>query len=476
MERPRQADPTGLGAWEVADLIAQGRISCVGLMEACLDRIAAVGDGINAIVALRGRDALMAEAAAVDGTPPRGRLHGLPYAAKDLVEVEGLPTTHGSPIFRDHVSTADDLLAARVRAAGAIFIGKTTTPEFGLGSHTHSPVHGVTRNPHNLAKSAGGSSGGAAAALAARMLWVADGSDMMGSLRNPAAFNNVYGFRPSHGLVPGIPGGDMSLDGLSTAGPMGRSPRDVALLLDVIAGPDPRVPHSVPREPSYEAALGDPGKGFRIGWLGDWDGFFPVEPEIVGLCEQALRALEREGCAIVRAVPDFDPARLLRAWHVLRSRSVACDLARHYDRPGERALLKPEAVWEIETGRGFGAEEIRAADAVRSEWSAALARLLADLDALAMPSAQVFPFDAGLDWPRRVCGAEMRSYRQWMEIAVPASLAGVPALGVPVGFGREGLPAGMQLVGPKGADLHVLRIGHAYHHATDWPSRRPPPL
>lgn len=445
-------------------------------MEACLDRIESANPGLNAIVSLRERGELMAEAAEADRGPPRGRLHGIPFAAKDLVEVRGLPTSFGSPIFRDHMSVADDILAERVRAAGAIFVGKTNTPEFGLGSHTFNPVHGVTRNPYDPSRSAGGSSGGAAAALAARMLWVADGSDMMGSLRNPAAFNNVYGFRPSHGLVPQEPKGDTFLGQLSTAGPMGRSPRDVALLLDVLAGPDPRVPHSAAREASYESALDRPARSCRIGWVGDWDGFFPTDPEILSLCEQGLRKLEETGCAITRVTPDFDPQRLLGAWHCLRSWAISCKLAPHHENPAERELLKPEAAWEVENGRGLSAAEVHAASVVRSEWFAALARQFESHDILAMPSAQVFPFDAGTDWPRRVLDSEMRNYREWMEIVVPVSLAGVPALAVPVGFGEAGLPAGMQLFGPKGDDLSVLQVGHSYHAETGWPSRRPPPL
>ncbi len=278
---------TELDALDLSAAMAAGRVSAVEVMAAYLDRIERLNPSLNAIVSLRPRAALEAEARAADAGPRRGWLHGMPFAVKDLVDTAGLRTTYGSPLYADHVPAADELVAARIRAAGAIFIGKTNTPEFGLGSHSYNPVHGVTRNPYDLSRTAGGSSGGAAAGLAARLLPVADGSDTMGSLRNPAAFCNVYGFRPSLGVIPRDPVGDLFLHQISTDGPMARSVRDLAALLGTLAGPDPRDPHALPAMPDIPAALDRPLRdGLRVGWIGSWQGYYPLEPGILELCER----------------------------------------------------------------------------------------------------------------------------------------------------------------------------------------------
>ena len=244
-------DITNMTALDQSQAIAEGQLSAAELMEATLSQVARVNPQVNAIVSLRDADELMAEARVMDETPRKGWLHGIPLAVKDLANAEGLPTSMGNPMFANSIAPKDDLVVARMRAAGAIIIGKTNTPEWGLGSHTFNPVHGATRNPYDLSRSAGGSSGGAAAALAARMLSVADGSDMMGSLRNPGAWNNVYGFRPTYGRVPSEPVGDNFLHQLATLGPMARTPRDMAALLDTQAGADPRQPHGA----SYDLTL-----------------------------------------------------------------------------------------------------------------------------------------------------------------------------------------------------------------------------
>lgn len=467
---------TDLDAVDLSNAIATGRTSCAEVMAAYLDRIDALNPGINAIVSLRPREELMTEARTADETTRKDWLHGLPFAIKDLVETAGLRSTHGSPIFADHVPTTDDLLAARIRKAGAILIGKTNTPEFGLGSNSYNPVHGVTRNPYDLSKIAGGSSGGAAAALAARLLPVADGSDMMGSLRNPAAYTNVYGFRPGYGVVPGKPSGDTFLDQLAVYGPMARNVRDLAGLLDTIAGPDRRLPYANSEVPQFSGSISASVAGRRIGWLGDWGGHYPIEPEILTLCEEALGAFEPLHVTVEPLRPGFDPHRLWSSWITLRSFSVAARLRAHYDDPAKRALLKPEAIWEIERGLALSAMEVHEASVVRSQWFACLSDVFEEFDALVLPSAQVFAFDADLHWPREVCGRTMETYHQWMEIVVPVSLVGLPALNVPAGFNVDGLPMGMQIFGKRGGDLEILQLGQAYHEATDWPNRRPPDL
>ncbi|CUH47936.1 amidase [Ruegeria atlantica] len=445
------------------------RLLAADLMRETLDRIAAVNPPLNAIVALRDEEALMAEARALDAGSVTGPLHGLPIAVKDLVNVAGVVSSQGSPLYRDHVPEQDDLIAARMRAAGAILIGKTNTPEFGLGSHTFNPVYGATRNPYDRSKTCGGSSGGAAVALATGMVALADGSDMMGSLRNPAAWNNVYGFRPSWGRVPPEPVGDVFLHQLSTLGPMARAPEDLGVLLDVISGPDPRhpaTPHNAAVSPVQAADLA----GMRIGWLGDWGGAFPFEDGILDLCRDALSVFVQLGAQVEAVAPPFDAERIFESWSTLRSWSVAASLAPQSE---QRAQLKDTAQWELDQGQALTAMQVHQASVVRSDWFRRAAELFEGFDALILPSTQVWPFELELPYPTEIAGKSMDTYHRWMQVMIPVSLIGLPCLSVPVGFGAGGLPMGMQVFGPRGADADILSIGAAYHDATGWPQNRP---
>ena len=461
-----------LSAGEQAARIAAGGLSAGALMAATLARIDAVNGRLNAIVGLRDADLLLAEARAVDRDRPRGALAGIPVAIKDLADARGLPTSQGSPLFAGQMAERDDPHVARLRAAGAIVLGKTNTPEFGLGSHTYNPVHGVTRNPYAADRSCGGSSGGAAVALAAGMLGIADGSDMMGSLRNPAGWCNVYGMRPSWGRVPGAGVGDLYLHQLSTNGPMARCPADLALMLDVMAGPVTDQPLSVDFPPCGPPRARAAGR--RIAWLGDWGGAWPCEAGILALCESALGVLEAQGAMVEPVVAPFDRDALWRAWTTLRSWSIAARLGPLLDDPATRDRLKPAAVWEIERGRGLSGLEVDAASRIRSDWFRRAVALFQTHDAIALPTAQVWPFPIELDWPREIAGQAMDSYHRWMEVTIPASLIGLPALAMPAGFGAAGLPMGVQIIGPRGGDATLLEIACAYHRATGWPQARPP--
>ncbi len=467
-------DLTDHSASDLARMIAARKVAPSEVMAAYLERIAAVNPALNAIVSLRDADDLMQEARLADDAPHKGWLHGLPLAVKDLVATDGLRTTWGSPLFTDHVPDADDLVAARMRAAGGIFIGKTNVPEWGQGSHTFNPVFGATGNPYDLSYSAGGSSGGAAAALAQRLLPVADGSDMMGSLRNPAAFCNVYGFRPSWGLVPKDAEGDSFLATLSTEGPMGRTVEDVARLLTVLAGPNPQVPFGWPGA-DFAAALDQPMKGLRIGWLGDWGGAYAMEPGILALCEAGLRVFVDQGATIEPLPPPFPAADLWQSWVTLRAMLNAGAKRALYDDPARRAQLKPETQWEIEQGLTLTAQAVHDASVIRSRWYRDVAGLFDRFDALVLPSAQVWPFPIEWRWPERIGTRKMDTYHRWMEVVIPASLAGLPALALPCGFGASGLPMGLQLMGKVGSDQKILAMGQAYHLATDWPGTHPPP-
>ncbi|MFO6465243.1 amidase [Jannaschia sp. KMU-145] len=429
--------------------LRSGAVSAPELMAATLDRIDARNPSLNAIVSLRDRDALMAEAA----IPRDGPLAGLPWAIKDLADTAGLRTTYGHPAFADHVPAEDAPMVARLKAAGAIVIGKTNTPEFGLGSHSYNPVHGVTRNPWDPTRSAGGSSGGAGAALAARMLAAADGSDMMGSLRNPAAWNGIYGMRPTYGLVPNTPQGDLFLHPLSTDGPMARSPRDLALILSVLAPHDPVHPHA--RGPFRPA----PPRPLRIGWVGDWGGAWPCEPGLVAHAEATARGLADLDHAVMDIAAPFPADRLWSAWTTLRSWAIA-EKMRPLWTERFAGMSKPELVWEVERGFALSAAEVHAASAVASDWARRMAAL--DIDVLAMPTTQCLPFAAGLDWPKEIAGIRMDSYHRWMESVVPASLIGLPALSLPAAP-VEGLPCGLQLVGQRGSDGALLALAEVWH-------------
>jgi amidase len=449
-----------MDAGALAGKIARREVSVAEVMAATLARIGAVNGAVNAIVSLRDGDALMTEARAADAGPVRGPLHGIPLAVKDLADAAGLPTTMGSTLFADTVAAADDVTVARLRAAGAIIIGKTNVPEFGLGSQTFNPVFGATRNPFDPSRSAGGSSGGAAAALATGMLAVADGSDMMGSLRNPAAWNNVYGMRPTWALIPPEPEGEMFLHQLSTLGPMARTPGDLAMLLGVMAGPDARHPHG---RGVFDGADLRPAGRRRIGWLGDWGGAFAMEAGVLAAAEGAVRRLEALGHEVEVVAPPFLADRLWKSWTTLRSWAVAGSLG-----PLDFAALKPEAQWEVERGRALTGAAIQAASVIRSEWFRRAARLFERFDALVLPATQVWPFPVEWRWPEVIGGQTMDTYHRWMEVVVPVSLIGLPCVALPGGT-VDGLPHGVQLFGPRGADRALLEIAAGWEAARDEP-------
>ena len=501
VEWPAVRRPAELGAlvfWSAAELssaIRSRAVSCVEVMTAYLDHIDRVNPAVNAIVALRPRAELLAEAAEkdrlLDAGAVEGWMHGFPQAVKDLADVRGWPTSFG--FFRAPypapVADRDDIFVERIRAAGAIFIGRTNTPEFGLGSHTYNGVYGTTGNAYDPTRSAGGSSGGAAVAVALRMLPVADGSDFMGSLRNPPGWNNVLGLRPSVGRVPAL-GEQFAAQG-GVEGPIARDARDLGLLLATMAGYDDRSPMSIHDDPGRFARVEarEPAS-LRIGWLGDLGGYLPVEPEVLEVARAALGRLAGAGATIVEldALPAFGTfggaQDLWPTWLTYRHWSNAAWGAALYEDPGLRAMMKPELVFEIEGGiGGAGAApltglDFAAASQRRSDLYEAMRRLFAGagLDAIALPTAQLFPFDATWDWPSSVAGREMSSYHRWMEATTIATLINAPALAVPAGFGSEGLPIGVQLIGPNHADAELLGIAAAWERALSPITAALPPL
>ena len=474
------SDLMALGVVDLVKAIRGKEVSCREVMQACLDRIDAENPTYNAIVSRQDPEKLLEQAdradAAIAAGQATGALHGIPQAPKDLTAVAGIATTQGSPIFKDFVPKSDSIMAERMRREGAIFVGRSNTPEFGLGSHSYNTVFGTTRNAWDPALSAGGSSGGAAVALARHMLPVADGSDMMGSLRNPAGWNNVVGFRPTQGLVPYGPAAEVFVQQLGIEGPMGRTVADTAWLLSVQAGHDPRAPLSREVDPlQFRQDLSRDFKGARIGYLGDLNGYLPTEPGVMDLCASALGHFTDLGCHVEEARLDFDMDVAWQTWLTLRGFSIAGVAGKLYQDDKTRALLKPEAVWEIENGLKLSGAQVFAASANRSALYQAMLALFARYDVLILPTAQIFPFDAEQPWPKEIAGRQMDTYHRWMEVVIPATLAGLPVAAVPAGFGPKGAsqPMGLQIIGPARADLQVLQLAHAYEKASGFPQHSP---
>lgn len=456
------------------------KLSCAEVMTAYLDQIERLNPVVNALVSLRERSDLMKDAAELDreldAGHSRGWMHGFPQAIKDLAAAKGFPTTQGSPLFKDTIAESDAIFVARMRAAGAIIIGKSNTPEFGLGSHTFNPVFGATRNAYDQSRSAGGSSGGAAVALALHMLPVADGSDHGGSLRNPAAFNNVLGMRTSYGRVPSN-SDEVFLPQLGVAGPMARKTRDLAALLAVQAGYDPRVPLSVREEPAgFLGNLNRDISGLRIGWLGDLGGHLPMEDGVLELCRTALDAFGDMGVHVEEVALGFDPEAVWQAWLKLRAWQAGANLVPIYNDPARRDFLKPEARWEVEQGLKLSAFDVTKASNLRSAWYQHVRGLFERYDVLVLPSAQVFPFAVESDWPKEIAGRAMDTYHRWMQVVIPVTMSGCPAISVPAGFNAAGLPMGMQLWGPNHSERLLLEVAQAYEDATGWVEKRKPGL
>ena len=451
-------------AREMAAAVASRRVSARELLDLHLERIAERNPELNAIVSLD-EERARAGAADADAASAAGRklgpLHGLPFAFKDTHAVGGWRTTYGSPLRADHVPEADELVVERVRRAGAVTIGKTNVPEFAAGSHTFNTLFGTTLNPVDPRFSAGGSSGGAACALASGMVPLAEGSDMGGSLRNPASFCGVVGMRPSLGRVPEWPL-DNQWESTSVAGPMARNVGDLALLLSVLAGPDPRAP----------LALGDPGPvfappvsgtlaGLRAAVSIDLGGAFEVDDRVAAVVDQAAAAFAREGAGVCADHPDLsladDTFRTLRAWHFQArfGRLLADD-------PGS---FKQSLADNIRLGEGLSGADVARAYAQRTALAETMRLFFEQYDVLVLPVSQVPPFPADQEFPADINGKPMETYLDWMRSAYFITVTGCPAISLPAGRTPDGLPVGIQVVAPHGADRRLLEVAAAYEAA-----------
>lgn len=457
----------------LARRVREKEISARELLEVHLARIADVNPQLNAIPTLTA-DAARAAAAEADERQAHGEalgpLHGLPMAHKDLLDTAGVRTTYGSRLFADHVPRRDDPIVVRMRAAGAISIGKTNTPEFGAGSQTFNEVFGPTRNPWNPALTCGGSSGGAAVALAAGMLPLADGSDLGGSLRNPANFCNVVGLRPSLGRVPNA-SQSMAWSGLSVLGPMAREVGDVALLLSVLAGPDPAAPAALDTPGDvFAAPLERDLRGVRVAWSRDVGGL-PVDRRVADALEPGRDVLADLGCEVVDAEPDWTGAH--EAFDILRAFTFAFGPTGAIQ--GEALdVVKDTVRWNIERGRALSGADVGRGETLRTNVYRALRQFLGDFEFLAMPVNQVPPFDVDTPYPTEIDGVAMETYLDWMRSAYYVSVTGLPAISVPCGFTPDGLPVGLQLVGRPRDDFGLLQLAAAFEAANGVGKRRPP--
>jgi amidase len=460
-----------MSAIEMARLIRTRKLSAREALAAHLKQIERVNPKVNAIVTLVAEMAA-ADAAKADEAQARretlGPLHGLPVAHKDLMETRGIRTTFGSPLYKDYIPAEDDLVVERIRRAGAIAIGKTNTPEFGAGSQTFNKVFGATRNPYDLTKTCGGSSGGAAVALACGLVPVADGSDTGGSLRNPAAFCNVVGFRPSIGRVPN-PKAAFAWLTLSTSGCLGRSVADLAFVLSTIAGPDSRAPLSI-NEPGERFArpLGRSFKGVRVAWFNDLGGA-PFDPRVRAVVDAHRATFESLGCIVEHAEPDFAPAeiafRTLRAWN--SANTYGPRLHEHPD------AFKDTLKGEIEEGLRLTGIDLAQAETAHGQLWRRFQAFLEKYEYFVLPTTQLPPFDVNTPYPAEIAGVKFDNYIDWMKSCWYISATGNPAASAPGGFTPEGLPVGVQIVGRDKEDFSVLQMAHAFEQATGFGKKRP---
>ncbi|HET9158120.1 MAG TPA: amidase [Myxococcaceae bacterium] len=462
-------------ATELARLYRRRKISPLEVMRAVLARIDAVNPRVNAYVTVASEQALAGARRATQlldrkssTLPP---LHGVPVSIKDLFATKGIRSTWGSLIYKDHVPDADDLIVQRLKAAGAIVVGKTNTPEFGAGGNTFNAVFGATRNPWNPALTCGGSSGGAAVAVATGMGPLALGSDLGGSLRTPAAFCGVVGFRTTPGLIPSHPR-TLAWDTLGVAGPIARTVGDVALALTAMAGPDDRGPLSYEVDTSqFTRAVKAPSiRGWKVAWTPDLNGLIPVDEEVRRVAHDAVRVFRGLGARVETACPDFSEVP-----DIIRGTRALTMVALHADRLAKwRESMQKELVLDTEQGLGLTTRDLARSEILRSVLWQRVRTFMATRDLLVLPTVAVPPFPVEQPYLTQINGRPLDNYFQWFSLTYGITVTGLPAISVPCGFTRSGLPVGLQIVGRRRQEATVLSAAAAFEAAAPWSGRRPP--
>ena len=451
---------------EIIGLLKNRKISQKELLQYYFSRIEKFNPTLNGLVSLRNMDEIFNDLEKLKNHSVQKKtnsLFGIPLAVKDLIDVKGLPTTYGVPKYKNNVAKKNSIIVDRLISSGALIIGKTNTPEWGLGSQTFNRAFGSTANPYDVSKTAGGSSGGAAASIAADLIPIADGSDMMGSCRNPAAYCNLYGFRPTPGLIPEerSPTRHKKLPILSTLGALAKTPEDLAYFLDIISGSHESDPFSFDLDCSFnEVYLNDEKMHERkIAWLNDLGGYYEVEEEILEQCKKVLFSLAQNKVVVEEIEPEANPYYLSKSWKVLRSKSLYDELGK-YNLSADEKILTVD--WEIQNGQVVKETDLEEALSWRSVWENKVNSIFKKYNYLALPVAQVYPFNKDIPYPSSINGKQMETYHQWMDIVVLSSILGLPTISVPVGLNRNGLPMGMQIIGKRKSDIDLIAFAKNY--------------
>ena len=461
---------------EIISLVHKKEVKVKEVVNYYLERIKKYNSSLNAIVSIKDEEKIIKEAEYKDKNFDKTKpIFGLPLASKDLLDVVDFPTTYGFPGYKDYFPKKNSLIVQRQIEAGGIMIGKTNTAELGVGAHTANRLFGITSNIYGNSQSSGGSSGGAGVAVAAELLPFADGTDMMGSCRTPAAYANVYGFRPTPGLLPDLKTNKKkkNIPVISTPGCLARTPDDMSILLDVITGRHNEDPISFSLNSSFrDSKLSEKDLSkIKIGWLSDMNGNYQYEPELIQMCNDKLNTLEKNKVIIENLKPQIDALKLWNCWGTLRAKSIYEDIiAMNINDINE---MTPQAIWEYKKGVKITEEDVQLSLNSRVELSEDVNNIFGHFDFLALPSQQSFPFDKNLRHPDKINDKLMDTYHRWIEVHIFASLFYLPSISLPIGFNKDGFPIGMQIIAKQKEDLKLLSFAKIYEDMFNYSKHKP---
>ena len=462
---------------EIISLVKSKEVLVKEVVQFYFERIKKYNPALNAIVIKKEEEKIFDEVNLKDQDNNKSKpLFGLPLACKDLFDIKGMPSTYGYPNFKNNIAEKNSLIVDRLKNSGAIIIGKTNTAELGVGGHTTNRLFGATSNPYDISKSAAGSSGGAGSAVAANLLPFADGTDMMGSCRAPSAYANIYGFRPTTGLIPTDRSNEKKNDNfpiLTSPGCFAKNPIEMALLLDCIVGSDHLDPFSIDINGSFkESKITDKQlSNIKIGWLKDMNNTYKFEQGIISMCEVKLKELEKHNIFIETLQPQINSSEMWDSWTTLRAKSIFDDTESMKIQNIEDMTY--QAIWEYKKGVNIKSEEIEKALDQKKNCIKEVDKVFKDYDFLILPSAQVFPFDKNLQFPKKINEFELDTYHRWIEVFIMSSLLDLPTITVPVGFNENGMPMGMQIIAKKFDDLKLLAFAKRYEEIFNYSKIKP---